>query len=98
MAIDRQQLTQIIKTNKKANWWNPDLFEQKVRPCLPVELEVVSVPPKHEQNYNCFVFIFGLKDDLEFLGVSQSSIIWYNMVQYKYDTLLYTSFFVVLRC
>ena len=35
---------------------------------MPKELEIISPPPQKENNYNCFTFTFGLKDDPEFLG------------------------------
>ncbi len=68
MNIDRQRLTEIIESEKGINWWKPDLFEQKVRALLPSELEIISPPPEYEENYNCFVFAFGLQDNPEFLG------------------------------
>ena len=68
MSINRQQLTKIIESDNGNNWWKPDLFENVTRSKLPKELEIISPPPQEEDNYNCFVFAFGLKDDLEFLG------------------------------
>jgi len=35
---------------------------------LPSELQVVSSPPKEKENYNCFVFAFGLQNNTKFLG------------------------------
>ena len=68
MSIDRKKLTEIIEIEHGINWWKPELFEQKVLPLLPRELKIVSPPPTHSDNYNCFVFIFGLKNDSEFLS------------------------------
>lgn len=80
MAINRTELTNIIEAEHGNNWWNPELFELKVRPLLPDELSVVAPPPVYEQNYNCFVYAFGLQDDPEFLGgnnpVQQEFVKW----------------------
>ncbi|MBL7045865.1 MAG: hypothetical protein ISR99_02455 [Parcubacteria group bacterium] len=66
--MDREQLTKIIESNKEANWWKSNLFQNVVRPQLPNELEIVLPPPDEGDNYNCFAFVFGLENDPEFLG------------------------------
>lgn len=80
MTIDRKQLTDIIEAEHGNNWWKPELFKLKVRPLLPSDLNIVSEPPTPEQNYNCFVYAFGLQNDPEFLGgknpVQQEFIQW----------------------
>lgn len=68
MTINRQEITNIIEKEGGNNWWKPDLFEKNVREFLPKELEIVSPPSEHKNNYNCFVFVFGLQNDKEFLG------------------------------
>ena len=68
MTINRQQLTEIIEADGGINWWKPEFFELKTKPLLPSELKIVSGPPQKENNYNCFVFVFGLQNDTEFLG------------------------------
>lgn len=68
MTINRQQLTEIIEADGGINWWKPELFELKTKSLLPGELQIISGPPKREDNYNCFVFVFGLQGDTEFLG------------------------------
>lgn len=68
MDITRQQLTEIIEAEHGNNWWKPGLFELKTKALLPSELQIIFSPPKHEDNYNCFVFAFGLQSDIEFLG------------------------------
>ena len=66
--VNRQELTAIIEKDGGNNWWKPELFELKTKSLLPSELQIVSGPPKHGENYNCFVFAFGLQGDTEFLG------------------------------
>ena len=66
--MDRTSLTKIIESENGINWWKPDLFEKNIKPFLPNELKIVSSPPRYENNFNCFVFIFGLQDNSDFLG------------------------------
>lgn len=68
MSIDREKLAKIIESEHGINWWKPDLFAQKTYPLLPKELKIITLPPVHESNYNCFIFVFGLQNDSEFLG------------------------------
>ncbi len=80
MAINRTKLTEIIESEHGNNWWKPELFELNVRSLLPEELRIVACPPVYEQNYNCFVYAFGLQNDPEFLGgnnpVQQEFVKW----------------------
>jgi len=80
MSMDRKQLTEIIEAEQGNNWWKPDLFELKVKSSLPDELKIISGPPAPEENYNCFVYAFGMQNDQEFLGgknpVQQEFIRW----------------------
>ena len=64
----REQLTELIEAEEGTSWWMPEKFENHVRSQLPPELHVVAPPPPESQNYNCFVFAFGLEDDPDFLG------------------------------
>jgi len=66
--IDRHTLTDIIEKEDGINWWKPELFSKNVLPLLPKELEIVKLPPQEKDNYNCFVFAFGLENDYDFLG------------------------------
>ena len=80
MAINREELTKIIETEQGINWWKPELFEFKIKSILPRELSVAANPPLSEQNYNCFVYAFGLQNDPKFLGgnnpVQQEFVKW----------------------
>ncbi len=68
MTMDRKRLTEIIETDYGNNWWKPNLFESKIRHLLPAEVNIVAPPPEEADNYNCFVFAFGLQSNHEFLG------------------------------
>ncbi len=61
--LDRKELDRIIESNKKENWWKPDLFEEKVLDLLPSSLEIIQNPPEENRNYNCFVYALGLNFD-----------------------------------
>ncbi len=50
----RKQLDKIIQDNGDKNWWSDELFQEKVLPLLPKELEVLEFPPSKDKNYNCF--------------------------------------------
>ncbi len=63
----REKLTEMIEGHA-TDWWKPKEFEENIRPILPKSLEIISPPPQYEQNYNCFVFAFGLEKDSDFLG------------------------------
>lgn len=64
----REKLLQLIEAEGDKNWWNPEEFKEHVRAQLPIELNIVSVPPSPAANFNCFVYAFGLENDPEFLG------------------------------
>lgn len=49
-------------------WWKTDKFEQYSRALIPNELTIIAPPPPEEQNYNCYVFGFGLQDIARFVG------------------------------
>lgn len=66
--IAREKLTKLIEAEGKTNWWNPEEFKEHVRSQLPIELNIISVPPSPSGNYNCFVYALGLENDPEFLG------------------------------
>jgi len=66
--ISKKELTNLIEKENGINWWNKDLFLKNIKNDLPPELEVVSLPPDYEDNYNCFVYAFGLENDQDFLG------------------------------
>lgn len=80
MGINRQQLTKIIETEHGNNWWKPELFDLYTKSLLPSELKIAADPPKQDENYNCFVYAFGLQKDSEFLGgknpVQQEFVKW----------------------
>jgi hypothetical protein len=65
---ERKKLTAIIETEGGSKWWVPEEFTKQVRSQLPIELEIVAPPPASTENYNCFVYAFGLENDSEFLG------------------------------
>ncbi len=64
----RKKLTEIIEAEGGNKWWSPGEFEGHVRAQLPAELKLIAPPPVSSENYNCFVFTFGLENDKEFLG------------------------------
>jgi len=66
--IDRNALTKLIEREDGINWWKPELFSENILQHLPSEWRVISTPPAYEENYNCFVFVFGLEHDSDFLG------------------------------
>ncbi len=66
--IERQKLTEIIKIEGGNKWWVPEEFEKHIRSQLPTELEIITPPPTSSENYNCFVYAFGLENNREFLG------------------------------
>src|SRR6266481_946756 len=66
--VEREQLTEIIEADNGTNWWQPVLFEEKIRSQLPTDLKIISVPPNPAGNFNCFAYALGLENDKEFLG------------------------------
>lgn len=66
--ILKRELTNIIEKEEGINWWNRELFLKNIKNDLPPELEIISLPPDYENNYNCFVYAFGLENDKDFLG------------------------------
>lgn len=64
----RQKLTELIEEAGGKNWWVPEAFSEQILPRLPAELTIICLPPAHTENYNCFVFAFGLEEDPYFLG------------------------------
>lgn len=64
----RIKLGELVSDKKADNWWQPALFEKYTRSQIPTELEIISVPPLEEENYNCFVYVLGLHRDERFLG------------------------------
>lgn len=59
----RKQLDKIIQDNSDKNWWSDELFQEKVLPLLPKELEVLEFPSSKDKNYNCFIYTLGLSMD-----------------------------------
>lgn len=43
------------------------MFVQNTKHLLPSELEILADPPPAAQNYNCFLYVFGLYKDSEIL-------------------------------
>ncbi|MEY4440691.1 MAG: hypothetical protein RLY49_317 [Candidatus Parcubacteria bacterium] len=66
--VNRKELDNIIESNKKENWWKPELFKDEVLELLPRELEIVSLPPEENENYNCFIYTLGLKNNFEIIS------------------------------
>ena len=64
----RERLGKLVSAENEDNWWRQELFEKYTRPQIPAELEIISLPPPEEQNYNCFVYVLGLQHDADFLG------------------------------
>lgn len=81
MPLNRHHFTQLIEAEDGKNWWIPELFASKTEPQLPPELRIVAQPPAYDDNYNCFVYAFGLQHDPEFLGgknpVQQEFVWWF---------------------
>lgn len=53
--------------NDTNDWWRPDLFVKNTRDLLPPELKVLANPPEENRNYNCFIYAFGLQEDVEII-------------------------------
>ncbi len=71
LAMNKNQkikLAKIIEKEGGINWWQPKLFEEKIKKLLPKELQILENPPKYKGNYNCFVYGLGLQNDKYFLG------------------------------
>lgn len=64
----REKLGKLVSSESEDNWWRQDLFEKYTRPQIPTELEIINSPPPEEENYNCFVYVLGLQNDIRFLG------------------------------
>ena len=64
----RKELGEIVSSENEENWYNPELFEKNTRLKLPKELEILSVPPEKNLNYNCFVYVLGLQNNPLFQG------------------------------
>jgi hypothetical protein len=80
MSLNRYHLTHLIEAEGGKNWWTPELFASYIKPLLPPELRIVAPPPAYEENYNCFVYAFGLHNDPEFLGGEnplQPEFVWW---------------------
>lgn len=78
--ILKRELTNIIEKENGVNWWNRELFLKNIKNDLPPELEIISLPPDYEDNYNCFVYAFGLENDKDFLG--DNNPIQQNFIKY----------------
>lgn len=65
--LNRNKLDELIRTDGGVNWWNPDLFVERILPLLPPEIEVIKNPPQESSNYNCFIYALGLSDDLDLI-------------------------------
>lgn len=63
----RKQLDEIIKTDGGNNWWYTKLFQEKILPILPKELELLELPPSEDKNYNCFIYILGLSKNINII-------------------------------
>ena len=66
--LEREELTKIIEQEGGNYWWKKETFIEKIQPYLPKSLEIISLPPEYEDNYNCFVYALGLEHDTEFFG------------------------------
>lgn len=66
--LERKKLVEIIQQEEGNYWWNESAFVEKILPFLPKCLKIISLPPKKELNYNCFVYILGLGNNPQFLG------------------------------
>ena len=64
----RRKLGKIVSSKNEENWYNPKLFEKNIRLKLPKDLEILSVPPVKNLNYNCFVYVLRLQNNPLFLG------------------------------
>lgn len=58
----RDKLDDLMNAGGGENWWKQDLFQENSLAELPKELEVVTFPPRKEENYNCFLYALGLFD------------------------------------
>ena len=65
-----------IVTNEHEAWWcNPHLFREKIEPIFPKEVEIIALPPKDaERQFNCFIYAFGLENDLKVLKSTRGFI------------------------
>jgi len=72
--LDRAALDTLIMKNDTKDWWQPDLFVQNTKHLLPPELEILIDPPSEDQNYNCFLYAFGLHTDAAVLQETKGFI------------------------
>lgn len=63
MSVDREYLNTLMLQNDSLDWWQPERFRTYVMPHLPPEIEVLTDPPAEHENYNCFLYAFGLHTD-----------------------------------
>ncbi len=50
------------------DWFDPDLFKDKILPILPKTIDVVYLPSSYQKGkFNCFVYALGLQNDNQFL-------------------------------
>jgi len=66
MAL-RKLLDEIILADGGDNWWKPELFQKNTLTKIPSELEILKVPSAEHENYNCFIYVFGLGEDKKFI-------------------------------
>lgn len=70
----RKFLGSIVTSENEENWYKPDFFRKKTLPLIPKEIEVLEPPPIENRNYNCFIYVLGLQNDLEILQETKGFI------------------------
>lgn len=70
----RQYLGELVSPQNAKEWYTPILFEAHTLSKIPKEITIVSLPPEEEQNYNCFIFMFGLGENTDFIQKTKGFI------------------------
>ena len=83
--MNRKQLDETILKNDTNDWWQPELFVKNTKHLLPKELEILTDPPTESENYNCFIYVFGLYTDKDILKET-NGFIYDSFVKHLLDT------------
>jgi len=70
----REYLATIVNDANAENWYKTDLFIKNTLAKLPPEITVLANPPREEDNYNCFIYVFGLSADKEVIRETKGFI------------------------
>ncbi|MDP3956830.1 MAG: hypothetical protein Q8P97_02440 [bacterium] len=72
--VTRKLLGSIVSSENEENWYKPDLFQKNTLSIIPKGIEVLELPPEENRNYNCFIYVLGLQNELEILQETKGFI------------------------